>query len=81
MEKALAELRIRPGQKFFPRPDEVAEELERGRERLVAKDQQRDGEKFQEYWAKHKDALMEPDEVAWRVERFGYDPYAGKVTK
>ena len=28
---ALAELRIRPGQRFFPRPDEVAEEIENQR--------------------------------------------------
>jgi hypothetical protein len=28
VQTALAELRIRPGQRFFPRPDEVAEEIE-----------------------------------------------------
>lgn len=29
VQSALAELRVRPGQAFFPRPDEVASELER----------------------------------------------------
>jgi hypothetical protein len=29
IKTALLNLRIRPGQKFFPRPDEIAEELER----------------------------------------------------
>jgi len=29
---ALAELRIKPGQKFFPRPDEVAAQIEAGQE-------------------------------------------------
>ena len=32
VHEALAELRTSPGQKFFPRPDEVAEEIERQRE-------------------------------------------------
>jgi hypothetical protein len=33
VREALAELRIKPGQKFFPRPDEVAEEIVLLRER------------------------------------------------
>lgn len=33
VQRALEALRIKPGQRFFPRPDEVAEEIEAERER------------------------------------------------
>ena len=35
VQSALAELRISPGQKFFPRPDEVATVIEEQRERRL----------------------------------------------
>ena len=35
VRESLSELRIRPGQSFFPRPDEVAEEIQHQRERQV----------------------------------------------
>ena len=35
VRKALEAMRITPGQRFFPRPDEVAEEIENQRERTL----------------------------------------------
>lgn len=81
VEKAIAALRIKPGQSFFPRPDEVSEEIERQQERSVASDQRQEGAKFTERWHKHLEQIMQPEEIAWRVARFGFDPYAGKVGK
>lgn len=81
VERAIKALRIKPGQSFFPRPDEVAEEIERQIERGVANDQRREGDRFSESWRKHMEQIMQPEEVAWRIERFGYDPFAGKVGK
>ncbi len=54
VEKALAALRIKPGQAFFPRPDEVAEEIEAQRERGVNDAIRRDGNKWLEDWEKHR---------------------------
>ena len=81
VEKALRALRIKPGQSFFPRPDEVAEEIERQTERGVANDAQAEGEKFTDMWHKHLEQIMQPEEVEWRIKKFGRDPYAGKVNK
>jgi hypothetical protein len=81
VEKAIAALRIKPGQSFFPRPDEVSEEIERQIERGVADDQRREGEKFSDRWHKHMEQIMQPEEVEWRIKKFGRDPYAGKVGK
>lgn len=52
---ALASLRIRPGQKFFPRPDEVAEEIEvqleaEWRRKEVRRRAQRRREQVEEFW-------------------------------
>lgn len=80
VQEALDALRIDPRQQFFPRPNEVAAMLEVQRERTVAECQRRDGEQFRRSWDAYMKHLMtDPDEIAWRVERFGYDPYAGKV--
>ena len=81
VEKAIAALRIKPGQSFFPRPDEVAEEIERQTERGVANDARAEGEKFTDMWRKHLEQIMQPEEVEWRIKKFGRDPYAGKVSK
>jgi len=81
VEKAINALRIKPGQSFFPRPDEVAEEIERQTERGVADDLRKEGEKFTDRWHKHMEQIMEPEEVEWRIKKFGRDPYAGKVGK
>jgi hypothetical protein len=74
--RALDELRIAPGQKFFPRPDEVADMIvdrrERGAERA------RTGGNWNREWETHLEQLSSPEEVAWRIERFGYDPMAGR---
>lgn len=55
VKSALLELRIRPGQRFFPRPDEVAEEIERGREQQAAQIQRKnqlatDAERQRYFW-------------------------------
>ena len=54
VEKALAALRIKPGQAFFPRPHEVAEEIENQRERGINDAIRRDGNKWLEEWEKHR---------------------------
>jgi hypothetical protein len=43
---ALAELRIRPGQKFFPQPHEVAEEIERQKAAKLAMASVKDGDEY-----------------------------------
>lgn len=81
VEKAICALRIKPGQSFFPRPDEVSEEIERQIERGVANDLRREGDEFTKRWHAHMDQIMQPDEVEWRIKKFGRDPYAGRVGK
>ena len=66
---ALAELRIKPGQSFFPRPDEVAAELER----------QADAESAVKA-KKHSRRLLDEMEVtfwAWVDCRMGDEDTAG----
>lgn len=76
---ALKALRITPGQRFYPPPDVVAEEIERQREAdlehwraqkgdMWLADQERDRNKL----------LTSEEEIAWRREKFGYDPYTEK---
>lgn len=50
VEKALAALRIKPGQAFFPRPDEVADEIENQRERGINDAIRREGNRWLEDW-------------------------------
>ncbi len=50
---ALAELRIKPGQRFFPRPDEVAEEIEDQRERRTQNAKLSEGNKWLRDWDRH----------------------------
>ncbi len=55
VQAALAALRIRPGQKFFPRPDEVAEEIEaqvdvERRQNEVNRQAQRRRQEIVEFW-------------------------------
>ncbi|HEV2133774.1 MAG TPA: hypothetical protein VGR47_05880 [Terracidiphilus sp.] len=55
VREALAALRIRPGRSFFPRPDEVAEEIEEQRAAAtVRKDAERRAERrkkeIEEFW-------------------------------
>lgn len=72
VEKALASLRIKPGQAFFPRPDEVADEIENLRERGVNDAIRKDGQQFMEYWDGVRAKLNTPEEKAWRKEQ-GYE--------
>ena len=50
---ALAELRIKPGQSFFPRPDEVAEEIESQRVRRTQDAARSEGDKWLASWDRH----------------------------
>jgi len=66
VRKALEALRIKPGQAFFPRPDEVAEEIESQRERGLNDALRRDGEDYRTRVQRWIDAYNSPEEVAWR---------------
>jgi hypothetical protein len=53
VQQALQALRIRAGQKFFPRPDEVAQEIEDQREARLREAQRIDGEVWLREWHEH----------------------------
>lgn len=78
VEAALAVLRIEPGRRYFPTPNEVAEEIERQQESRAAKDVQAEAAARKQADEEHWKRLMAPDEVTWRVHRFGYDPFTEK---
>ena len=77
--EAIQALRIDPEQKFFPRPDEVASEIERqkGSTRLELESKERERRALED--AEYRAHLMSPAEVAWRIGHFGYDPFAQKI--
>lgn len=55
IQTALAALRIQPGQRFFPRPDEVAEKIEaqiglEGRQKEVERQAQRRQWEVEDFW-------------------------------
>lgn len=80
VREALDSLRIDSKQQFFPRPNELAAMIESQQERKTAQMKIREGEEFQRNWEAYMKRLMtDPDEIAWRIEKFGHDPYAGKV--
>ena len=82
VQDALDALRIDPKQQFFPRPNEIAAKIEVQREQGVISAQRKDGEKFLTDWARHMAYLLtNPDEIAWRRERFGYDPFTDEPPK
>jgi hypothetical protein len=74
----MAALRIRPGQSFFPRPDEVASEIERQQNGKRPQREQCAREKRALEDAEYHAHLMSAEEVAWRVAHFGYDPFTEK---
>lgn len=76
--EALAALRIRPGQKFFPRPDEVAEEIEHQRERKLVPGLAETRRRVEAEKAEGARLLTDPEEIAWRRSKFGYDPWTEK---
>lgn len=53
VQRAMAELRITPGQKFFPRPDEVATVIEEQRERNLHIAREREGNEWLRNWKAH----------------------------
>jgi hypothetical protein len=72
--KALRALRIKAGQSFFPRPDEVAQEIEIQQERAIAKDIYNGDKDYFDRQRRNWEICMRPEEIAWRREKFGYDP-------
>jgi hypothetical protein len=77
VQSALAELRITPGQKFFPRPDEVAEMIERQREAGVQEARRRDGDAWMRDWKAHVERVnaerATPEYQAWLSSLGGPD--------
>jgi hypothetical protein len=69
VKKALEALRIKPGQNFFPKPDEVAEEIELRREQSLAAARNQDGKEFLDRQRRLMEQLAQPEEIAWRKER------------
>jgi len=67
-------LRIKAGQNFFPRPNEVAEEIEIQRERAVVREIYNGDKDFFDRQRRNWEICMRPEEIAWRREKFGYDP-------
>lgn len=68
VQEALAALRIRPGQSFFPRPDEVATEIEKQRDRQALEhaaeiQQQRRANEITAFW----------EWAPWWMEQTGND--------
>jgi hypothetical protein len=74
----LAEYRITPGASFFPRPDECATWIERRREAGKAERRRMAEARDRQQAKRYRESLMSPEEVAWRVARFGYDPFVEK---
>jgi hypothetical protein len=77
--EAVQALRIDPEKRFFPRPDEVAAEIDRqhNAKRLERESEEREHRALQD--AKYRAHLMSPNEIAWRIAHFGYDPFAQKI--
>lgn len=71
---ALRDLRIRPGQKFFPRPDEVAEEIENQRERKMlpgaTESQRRAEEREANFWGWVKSRMQDEDTQGMTTQQF-----------
>jgi hypothetical protein len=72
VRKALKALRIKAGQSFFPRPDEVAEEIEYQNERAMNDAIRNDGKFYMKKHMKMLDDYYSPEEVAWRKSQ-GYE--------
>lgn len=72
VQKAVEALRIMPGRAFFPRPDEVAEEIEHQREKGIMAAMVKEGKQFDRQYKAWADMYMSPEEVAWRKEK-GYE--------
>lgn len=72
VQDALAELRIKPGQNFFPRPDEVAEVIASKCERTEADVRQIEGRMHRQRWAKWVEQYNSQEERAWRIAQ-GYE--------
>ena len=74
VEAALDRLRIKPGQAFFPKPDEISEEIVYKREcNIYAADKAA----YEIYQREMKALALKyktnPAEKAWRIKHFGYD--------
>lgn len=72
VRKALEALRIKPGQSFFPKPNEVAEEIENQRERGVNDAIRREGNAYLNNLRRWIRQYCSPEEVEWR-KSMGYE--------
>jgi hypothetical protein len=75
LRAALLNLRIRPGQKFFPHPSEVAEEIERAidrqnRDRDAKQTRLRLDEQERRFWAWVDSRLQDPDTAGMTEQQF-----------
>ena len=80
LQDAVNALRIDPKREdFYPGPGEVAQEIERQwcAKRLERESEEREHRALQD--AEYRAHLMSPDEIAWRIAHFGYDPFAQKL--
>jgi|SRR6185437_11367054 len=73
--EAVETLRLDPAQKFFPRPDEVAERIEQQRESSRLPSVAETKAMLDREDAERERIINDPAEKAWRIEHFGYDPY------
>lgn len=69
---ALEELRIRPEQKFFPRPDEVADEIDNQRVEATRKYDESTIGWYGRKVAREIEEYNRPEEKAWRIA-MGYE--------
>lgn len=64
--RAIQALRIDPEQKFFPRPDEVADEIEHQRETGLRRATNKDGEEYLRKLDQWREQYNSPEEIEWR---------------
>lgn len=75
VKQALMELRIRPNQQFFPRPDEVAAEIDRQREakahEVSRKEMQAVTERYDaDFWGWVDSRMQDPDTAGMTEQQF-----------
>lgn len=72
VQQAVAALRIKPDQKFFPRPDEVAAQIERDRAGDYFKAMEKSAQSFMDQVSRWRHQWESQDEREWRIS-MGYE--------
>lgn len=75
VEEGVNALRINSEQRFFPHPDEVAEQIKFRREARRTPSVEETKRMLAAEEAERQRILNDPAEIALRVAHFGYDPY------